>query len=103
MRIEQGHTNEKCFTSIVNLYHLFYVHNIKEVLIDTRCKKYIDSVFITITQLRVDFNITDALEPDYLRAKDLNKKDIPDFLQHSKLKPKYDLIIVHANNFDSFC
>ena len=92
----------KVYTSITNLYHLFYTHNIKEVLIDTKSRKYVDTVFKAISELRVDFNITEPIEPDYIRSKDLTSTSMPDILQHSKLKFKYDLMVVHAGNFASF-
>lgn len=102
MRIEKVMSKEPCFTSITNLYHLFYSHNIKEVLIDTRCRKYVDGVFKAISELRVDFNINEPIEPDYIREKDLGTTHLPELLQHSKLKFKYDLLVVHSNSFDAF-
>jgi len=78
------------------------LQNIREVLVDTRSKKYVDSVFKVISELRVDFNITEPIEPDYVRAKDLSHDLLPDMLQHSKLKFKYDLIVVHEKNFEVF-
>lgn len=102
MRMVKSLSQIPVFTSITNLYHLFYLQNIREVLVDVRCKKYVDSAFKIISELRVDFNITEPIEPDYIRAKDLNSKNIPDILQHSKLKFKYDLIVVHDTNFKAF-
>jgi len=90
------------FTSITNLYHLFYLHNMKEILVDTKCKKYVDGVFKAISELRVDFNITEPIDTDFMRSKDLSVTNIPDILQHSKLKFKYDLMVVHKDNFSKF-
>jgi hypothetical protein len=88
------------FTAVMNLYHLFYVHNIKEVLIDKVTKKFVKGVFDSISRLRVDFNITEAITPDYLNCKNLVEyDDVYEYLTDSKLKQKYDLIVVHENNF----
>jgi hypothetical protein len=102
MGIVRAVANDQCFTSVINLYHLFYLQNIREVLIDTKCRKYVNSVFLAISELRVDFNINEPVVPDYLRSKDLSFLNLPEILQHSKLKFKYDLLVVHRNNFDAF-
>jgi len=102
MKIKVPLAKERCFTSIINLYHLFYLHNIKEILIDVRCKKYVDAVFQTIGNVQVDFNIVDPLTTDYIRSKDVTAASLPEILQNSKLKSKYDLSIVHADNFRTF-
>lgn len=102
MRMQDVMSKDTCFTSITNLYHLFYLQNIREVLIDTKCKRYVEGVFTSISELVVDFNINEPIEPDYIRSKDLSQTNIPDILQHSKLKFKYDLLIVHTENFTRF-
>lgn len=98
MKIQQATSRIPCYTSIMNLYHLFYIHNVKEVLVDTRCRKYVDGVFTLVSQLKVDFNITEPVVPDYLRARDVDDDSVPKFLLDSPLKQKYDLFVVHTDN-----
>ena len=85
----------------MNLYHLFYTHNIKEALIDTKCKKHVDGVFSTIGNLQADFT-TDSIDIDYLRGKDISMDVIHEFLLNSPLKSKYDLLVVHSDNVKKF-
>ena len=92
MKVELPMTQSATFTSVMNLYHLFYTHNIKEALIDTKCKKHVDGVFSTIGNLQADFT-TDSIDIDYLRGKDISMDVIHEFLLNSPLKSK-------AENFD---
>lgn len=93
------------YTSVTNLYHLFYIYNIKEVLVDKQTKEYVNSVFDTISKLQVDFNIEDAIEPDYISCKKLKSfpTDANEYILNAEknFKQKYDLFVVHEDNFKS--
>ena len=90
------------FTGVTNLYHLFYLYNVREVLVDKSCKIYVDSVYDSISQIQVDFNITEPIKNDHLSVKMLKKYSVKELLTNSPLKQKYDLFIVHRNNFKDF-
>lgn len=102
MKVNQPTNESACFTSIMNIYHLFYTWNIKEVLIDKKCRNYVDAAFTIISRLRVDFNITEPIKPDYLDANQITDESLADYLLESPLKPKYDLLVVDAENTITF-
>lgn len=103
MFIKQPVNKDACFTSVINLYHLFYTFNIKEVLVDKQCKQYLQNVFDIVASMKVDFNITEPVERDYLKATKLKSvKNAFDYLTSNNLKQKYDLLVVHRDNFKNF-
>ena len=71
------------------------------MLVDKKCYKYVDSVFSTISTVKVDFNITEPMKPDYITAKDFKRDTVP-MLKMTEIKPKYDLLVVHSQNFETF-
>jgi hypothetical protein len=90
------------YTSITNLQHLFYIYNIKEVLVDSQVKEYVNGVFDMISTLKVDFNIEEAIVPDIISCKKLRNREIANsyLLDSNKnFKQKYDLFVVHEDNF----
>jgi hypothetical protein len=90
------------FTGITNIYHLFYIYNMREVLIDKACHDYVDKVFTKISHLLVDFNITEPIQPDYLRAADIENYGATPYLLNSKMKKKYDLLVIKSENVKTF-
>jgi hypothetical protein len=90
-------SNSETFTSITNLYHLFYLQNLNEILVDKECKNYIDGVYNTITQL-LQNDFKNEIKKDYIVAKNIHADIIHEFLFNSSLKNKYDLLVVHSKN-----
>ena len=102
MKIIQPICKVPSYTGITNLYHLFYLHNIREALIDTKCHKYIDGVFTKITRINVDFNISEPIKPDYLRRKDIINTGYAEYLLNPGIQERYDLMVVSQSNFKTF-
>ena len=74
----------------------------KEILVDKDSQEYVDSVFTNISNIQVDFNITEAISPDFLRERSITKNGAKEYLLNPPLKQKYDLLVVKDDNFETF-
>ena len=86
---------------MINIYHLFANRSIQYVLVDTKCKNYLDRTLAHLSNLDCSRTPVDHLHKDYLRKRDL-QENLGDLLLDSDLKSRYDILFVSKENIAHF-